>query len=65
MTTQFETSSMLTTEQAAQFVGVKPDTLDQWRYRGRGPSYAKVGGAIRYKYGDLMKWIAERTVAAS
>lgn len=43
----------LTTEQAAQVLGLKPTTLEVWRCRGDGPAYLKLGRAVRYRREDL------------
>lgn len=43
----------LTTEQAAQLLGLKPSTLEIWRCRGDGPAYLKIGRAVRYHREDL------------
>lgn len=38
----------LTTEEAAKFLDVKPNTLEIWRVRGYGPSFHKFGRNVRY-----------------
>ena len=43
-----ETDRLLTEEQAAKFLSLKPSTLRTWRCRRKGPSYVKMGGAVRY-----------------
>lgn len=45
---------LLTTEQAASLLGVTRRTLEDWRYRGAGPVFVKVGSrATRYRPADL------------
>jgi hypothetical protein len=34
--------------EAAKILGVKPETLAQWRWQGRGPRFRKVGRTIQY-----------------
>ena len=48
----------LTTEEAAEYLGVKPSTLITWRCTKavRIPHY-KVGRAVRYRRSDLDKFI--------
>ncbi len=46
----------------AERLGLKPDTLRDWRLKGRGPTYIKVGHRIRYRDSDVERWISERTV---
>ena len=43
--------------QAASFLCLKPATLRQWRCRDYGPSYHRLGGAIRYHLSDLEKFL--------
>lgn len=46
--------AMLTTMQAAWWLGVSPRTLEDWRFRGGGPKFRKVGKRlVRYFEGDL------------
>ena len=43
--------SYMTTREAAAFLGLSAGTLCVWRCQGKGPSYYKVGNAVRYKSG--------------
>lgn len=57
-------SKMLTTEQAAEYLGLKPSTLTNWRSTGRYPiPFVKVGGNTRYRKADLDKFLEQRTIA--
>jgi excisionase family DNA binding protein len=49
---------MLSTEQAAEYCGVSPRTLEKRRSSGGGPVFVKLGGSVRYKVEDLEAWIA-------
>ncbi|MFW5453763.1 helix-turn-helix transcriptional regulator [Thioalkalivibrio sulfidiphilus] len=51
----------LTTEQAAELLGLKRTTLEAWRCRGGGPQFIKLGRAVRYRQADLEEWIESRT----
>lgn len=55
----------LTTNEAAELIGCRPKTLVMWRYRGRGPRYAKVSpgrsGGVRYRYSDITAWMEQHT----
>jgi len=53
---------LLTTEKAAQAVGYAPRTLEDLRWRGGGPPYVKLSGAVRYDPQDLRDWIEDRKV---
>lgn len=46
-------------EAAAAYLAISPITLRQWRARGRGPSYRKLGKAIIYARKDLDAWAAQ------
>jgi excisionase family DNA binding protein len=56
---------LLTPVEAAEFLGIKPQTLATWRVTGRyGIPFIRVGTAVRYRRRDLEKWLASRTVSA-
>lgn len=48
--------SYMTTREVAAFLGLSAGTLCVWRYQGKGPSYYKVGNAVRYKIDDVEAW---------
>jgi len=50
------------TRTTAAYIGVPEATLRQWRYRGFGPDYVKVGQHVRYRRADLERWMDDRTV---
>jgi hypothetical protein len=46
--------ALLDNTAAAEYIGIKPQTLHLWRCQGRGPAFHKVGGTrIRYRLRDL------------
>lgn len=57
-----ETSGiLLNTEQAARYLGLKPNYLEKLRLIGGGPAFIKItGGAgmVRYTREDLDGWVA-------
>jgi hypothetical protein len=53
--------SLLTKVEAAAELGIEPETLDNWRWRGKGPAYVKLFKEIRYDLSELRKFIAART----
>jgi len=57
--------AMLNTTQAAAVLGLRPQTLHEWRMRRVGPSYSKLGRAVRYRYADLLEWIEAKRVNTS
>lgn len=61
-------SGLLTTDQAAAYLAVKPGTLQVWRSTNRKVlPYVKIGGQVRYRQQDLDAFIASnlRNVAAA
>ena len=57
---------MLTREQAARYLGCRPQTLSVWACVGRyGLPMVKVGRSVRYRRSDLDKWLERRTVGGS
>jgi excisionase family DNA binding protein len=54
---------LLTTDEAAEFLGVSPGTLSVWRCvaRYRLP-FVKIGRNVRYDESDLVAWMESRRV---
>lgn len=53
---------LLSEEEAAKLLGMKKQTLANWRTNGVGPKFVKVGGrSIRYKLSELLAFIEDRT----
>jgi hypothetical protein len=56
------TERLLTTAQAAAYLGRSPRTLQNWRNNLRtGPRYSGVRNGIRYRVSDLDAWIKANT----
>jgi hypothetical protein len=54
---------LLTPSQAAEAIGVQPQTLAVWRASKRYPlPYVKSGRLVRYRESDLLEFIRQRTV---
>lgn len=49
-------SQLLTTAEAAEFLRLKPHTLENMRWLGNGPVFLKLGGRVFYHIADLKKW---------
>lgn len=47
-----------TPQELAEYLSVPEGTLRQWRYRGAGPAYSKVGELVRYDWSDVEAWVA-------
>ena len=55
-------SRKFNTLEAANWLGLKPSTLEAWRCRKIGPRYAKLGRRVLYDQNDLEIWFASRSV---
>lgn len=59
-------SELLSREEAAQYLGVKKQTLAAWAHTGRHDlPMVKVGRLVKYRLSDLEKWLAERTATST
>jgi len=45
--------TLIDTPQAAEYLCVKPNTLEIWRVQGTGPTFKKIGRLVRYATNDL------------
>jgi predicted DNA-binding transcriptional regulator AlpA len=64
MTPQTE---LLTREETAARLDIKPCTLDKWRARRKSRravplAFVKIGGRVRYRASDIEKFLQLRTV---
>lgn len=50
---------LMTTEQAAAFLGVSPRTMERWRLTGAGPVFRRIVGRVRYQLADLEAFAGE------
>ena len=44
---------------------LSPRTLEQWRWRGIGPRYLKLGGRVIYRLSDVEAFEADRLHAST
>lgn len=55
--------ALLTDIEAAAMLGVKNQTVRQWRSKNKGPKYIRVSrNVIRYRSEDLEAFLADRVV---
>jgi hypothetical protein len=56
---ELSSKNILNTEEAAEYVGIKKRTLEDWRRRSiaKGPCYLNLDGLIRYRRSDLDKYL--------
>ncbi len=59
-----ETDRLLTRADAANFLGLKPQTLAKWAMTGEHLPYVKVGRMARYRLSDLQEYLNRRTIGS-
>lgn len=61
-----EAKKLLTRKEAADYLGVKPQTLAAWHVTGKYKlPLVKVGRSVRYRLADLERWLSARTVGTA
>ena len=56
----------LTTEEAADMLGVAPATMRDWKAQRVGPPYVQLSSrCVRYRQSDIEKFITDRRVVPS
>ena len=57
-----EQIKLLNRDQAADYMGVRNQTLAAWACRQEGPNFIKCGKSVRYRLADLDAWLESQTV---
>ena len=60
-TTSPHLEALLDEHAAAELLGCSPRTLQDWRWRGEGPEFVRLGRAVRYAPSALRDFITSRT----
>ena len=55
--TQVKPITVMTVQQASEYLGLAVSTLNKWRCHGGGPVFIKMGRAVRYRVEDLEVFI--------
>ncbi len=56
-------SDLMTRQEAAEYLGIQPQTLSVWATSGRHKlPFVKVGRSVRYRRRDLDQWLESRTM---
>ena len=60
---------LLDNEQTAALLGIKPNTLEIWRCKSRGPEFVKMGDTpqapVRYRRSKVLEWVERRSFAST
>lgn len=48
----------LTTEKLAEFLNISIQTLNKWRWEGKGPRFVKLGSRVVYDLADVETYVA-------
>jgi len=60
----YSDNTLLSRSQAAEFLGVKTDTLAVWACTKRYDlPYIKIGRSVKYKYSDLLEFIENNKIS--
>jgi predicted DNA-binding transcriptional regulator AlpA len=51
---------LLTTDKAAEYIGVTKKTMEWWRFTGAGPDFVKMSRLVRYRKKDIDAWVEAR-----
>lgn len=59
--------TLLTSAETAALLNIKPNTLEIWRGKNRGPAFVKLGTAkqspVRYEQSEIARWLREQSFA--
>jgi len=58
--TESNPDQLMTEKDVAGLICITARALQNWRLRGGGPDYVKIGRSVRYQRSDVMRFIAER-----
>lgn len=69
MSTMVDLTELLDNEQTAAMLGIKPNTLEIWRLKGKGPRFVKLGftkqSPVRYEQSEVTRWLREQSFAST
>ena len=56
---------LLSTDEAAEFLGLSPHTLSKWRVTGMGPPFQSLGRRCLYDPETLRRWATSREMKST
>ncbi len=54
--------TLLNEHQVAHLIGLSVASVRRWRLLRQGPTYIKIGAAVRYKPADVSAWLDSRPI---
>jgi predicted DNA-binding transcriptional regulator AlpA len=57
--------SLATPAEVGAYLRREVKTLRNWRHRGTGPKFCKVGHAVMYRWSDVDAWLEAQTRSAT
>lgn len=64
-----DSDDLLTSAETAALLGLKNNTLEIWRHKGKGPAFQKLGhtpqAPIRYRRSTVMAWLERQSFAST
>ena len=57
--------TVMTVQQASEYLGLAVSTLNKWRCQGGGPVFIKMGRAVRYRIEDLESYMLKSRLAST
>lgn len=52
------TDKLLTQKEVKEIIRLADSTLEQWRLKGKGPKFIKLGRLVRYRLSDIEAYIS-------
>ena len=56
---------LMNTNELAEYLGIAVSTIVDYRLKGIGPVYVKIGHLVRYRKADVDNWLANKAVVIS
>lgn len=61
MSREHNFTPLFDTDDLAKFLKVPAKTIREWRHKGVGPKYVRMGKHVRYHSEDIMEWLDDAT----
>lgn len=56
---------LMNVNELAEYLGIAVSTIVDYRLKGIGPVYVKIGHLVRYRKADVGNWVANKAVVIS